>query len=71
MTHSPDAVLGGRELAELHRQGVKPERFYPSTGEMLVWINDQPYGYPLAHIKRMANPTLVERFRNWIGGIAA
>lgn len=71
MTTSIDTVLTPREIAHLQRRGIKPERFYPSTGELLVWINDEPYGLTLHRVKQMARPSLIDRVRDWIGGIAA
>ena len=59
-------VLTASEIKVLERKGWQPSRYFPSTGEILLTQNGAPYGLRLTEVRRMARPSLLDRFNAWI-----
>lgn len=65
-------VLTASEIKVLERKGWQPSRYFPSTGEILLTHNGAPYGLRLMEVRRMAKPSLMDRFSAWIDkGVSA
>lgn len=49
-----DQIMDAGRLAALRERGMRADRYYPSTGEVLVWHEGRPYGYPLNQLAAIA-----------------
>lgn len=66
-----EKIFTERELEELACRGYRVHCLFPSTGEVLLYSNDRPYGFHISVVRAWANPTWRDRIRNWVGRWAA
>lgn len=59
-------VLSNAEIETLKRKGWVPNRYFPSTDEVLITHNGEPYGLKLSEVRQIAAPSLWERVGNWL-----
>lgn len=55
-------------LARQHQIVVRVER---QDGVVLCWDRGEERYYTASDLARMAQPSAVERFKNWVAGVAA
>lgn len=71
MSTKPETVFSPRELARLSALGIEVDRVFTSTGEALVYVANEPYGFTIKALRSWASTRWRDRILHAIARWAA